>query len=120
MSRNQRPELLAVGDLKLDPATGTLWGPAGEVKLNPMQVRLLARLLRQPGELVSRATIMRDVWKTTWLGDTRTLTVHVSWLRRAIEPEPSQPRYLVTRRGRGYAIHPDGAGQAMSASHRRP
>lgn len=110
MLREQRPEPLVAGDLRLDPGSGTLWGPVGKVQLNPMQMRLLARLLRQQGEFVSRACIMRDVWQTSWFEDTRTLTVHISWLRRAIEPEPSRPRYLVTRRGRGYAIHPDGAG----------
>jgi DNA-binding response OmpR family regulator len=80
-----------------------------------MQMRLLARLLRQPGQVVSRAAIMRDVWDTSWSEDTRTLTVHISWLRRAIEPEPSRPRYLVTRRGHGYALHPDGTGQSVAS-----
>lgn len=115
MSRETRPESLTAGDLRLDPGSRTLWGPAGKVKLNPMQMSLLARLLRQPGQIVSRAAIMRDVWNTTWLGDTHTLTVHVRSLRRVIEPEPSRPRYLVTHRGRGYAIHPDGVGQATPA-----
>ena len=115
MSQEQSPELLTAGHFRLDPVSRTLWGPAGEVKLNPMQMRLLTRLLRQPGEVVSRAAIMKDVWETTWLGDTGTLTVHVNWLRRVIEPDPSRPRYLLTKYGLGYALHPYGAGRAISS-----
>lgn len=69
-----------------------------------MEARLLATLLRYPNQVVSRATLMREVWDTDYLADTRTLDVHVSWLRRKIEENPTWPRRLVTVRGVGYCL----------------
>lgn len=77
-------------------------GDPAPIRLRPMEARLLAALLCQPNRVVSRATLMREVWATDFLGDTRTLEVHVSWLRRKIEENPSRPRRLVTVRGVGY------------------
>jgi len=74
------------------------------IKLKPMEARLLAMLLRYPNQTVSRATLMREVWHTEFLGDTRTLDVHISWLRRKIEENPARPRRLVTVRGVGYRL----------------
>ena len=69
-----------------------------------------------PGQLVSRQTIMQQVWQTDYMGDTRTLDVHVSWLRRNIEPQPERPTYLVTRRGEGYVFYANGQGGASPFS----
>jgi DNA-binding response OmpR family regulator len=74
------------------------------IKLKPMEARLLATLLRYGNQTVSRATLMREVWRTDFLGDTRTLDVHISWLRRKIEENPARPRRLVTIRGVGYCL----------------
>ena len=91
--------VLAVGAFTLDLKKRTVAGPAGISRLTPMLAALLALLMRHPGEPVSRRTIMREVWDTSYMEDTRTLNVHVSWLRRRIEPQPLFPTYLVTRRG---------------------
>jgi two-component system response regulator RegX3 len=56
---------------------------------------------------VGRAAIMAAIWETDYIGDTRTLDVHIRWLRERIEPEPSEPRYLVTVRGKGYRLNLD-------------
>lgn len=74
------------------------------IKLLPMEARLLAVLLRHRGQVVSRATLMREVWETDYLGDTRTLDVHICWLRRKLETDPANPRLILTLRGWGYRL----------------
>lgn len=103
--------MLAVGAFTLDLENRTVAGPAGTSRLTPMLAALLALLMKHPGEPVSRPTIMREVWHTTYLEDTRTLDVHISWLRRCIEPQPARPTYLLTRRGLGYVFYPDARSQ---------
>ena len=61
-------------------------------------------LLRAPGQLLTRKQIIKHVWDTDYTGDTRTLDVHVSWLRSVIEPNPQKPRYIKTLRGQGYLL----------------
>ncbi len=72
------------------------------IRLRPMEARLLAVLLNRPNQVVSRAMLMREVWQTDYLGDTRTLDVHINWLRRKLEDNPARPQRLVTVRGVGY------------------
>ena len=74
------------------------------IRLRLMEARLMATLLRSPNQAVSRATLMREVWDTDFLGDTRTLDVHICWLRRKIEEDPTHPRRLVTIRRVGYCL----------------
>ncbi len=75
-----------------------------EEKLTPKQARLLEVLMRHTGEVVSRKMLIKQVWETDYTGDTRTLDVHVSWLRNLIEPNPLKPKYLKTLRGQGYRL----------------
>ena len=75
------------------------------IRLRLMEARLLATLLRFPNQVVSRATLMREVWKTDFLEDTRTLDVHICWLRRKIEANPTHPQHIITIRGIGYYLH---------------
>ena len=75
-----------------------------EIRLRPMEARLLATLMRSAGRPVSRAELMREVWQTDYVGDTRTLEVHICWLRRKIEEDPLRPRRIVTHRGLGYQL----------------
>ena len=76
----------------------------GEKRLTPKETRLLQVLLNRVGSTVSRKYLIKQVWETDYLGDTRTLDVHISWLRRAIEKDPLQPRLLQTVRGEGYRL----------------
>ncbi len=73
-----------------------------EGNLTPKQARLLEVLMRHPGEILSRAFLMRQIWNTDYLGDTRTLEVHIHWVRKAIEEDPGSPVYLRTIRRVGY------------------
>ncbi|MEM7346300.1 MAG: response regulator transcription factor [Chloroflexota bacterium] len=72
------------------------------LELRYKEFELLSLLLGKSGQVISRADILDQVWGIDWLGDTRTLDVHVRWLREKIEDDPSQPRYVQTVRGVGY------------------
>lgn len=95
---------LQVGPIKLNLAQRKVRCGAREERLTPKQSKLLEVLMRHSGEVVSRKTLIKQVWDTDYTGDTRTLDVHVSWLRSVIEPNPLKPRYLKTLRGQGYRL----------------
>ena len=75
-----------------------------EARLTPRLVRILRILMQHPGEVVERAVLFRHVWDTEYTEDTRTLDVHISWLRQAIEEDPRKPQFLKTIRGVGYRL----------------
>jgi DNA-binding response OmpR family regulator len=104
-----REHTLEVGELQLDMNARLVCGPAGEARLTPKQCQLLQLLMERAGEVVERQEIMLAIWDTVYLGDTRTLDVHICWLREQIEPNPSYPVYLETIRGVGYRLT-DGTG----------
>lgn len=93
---------IRAGPLVLVPDSLTLHKGRATYHLRPMEVALLALFMGNPGRVLSRKEIMKKVWKTDFLGDTRTLDVHVRWLRLKIEDDPSAPRLLCTERGVGY------------------
>ena len=78
------------------------------IKFTPKEAHLLAVLMQSPGQVVSRAKIMKEVWQTDYLGDTRTLDVHVCWLRQKLEDDPTNPQLLLTERGVGYQLNVPG------------
>jgi len=73
-----------------------------ERRLTPKQAHLLEVLMRNPGRVIHRGELMQRVWETDFMDDTRTLDVHIRWVREAVEDNPSKPRYITTVRGRGY------------------
>src|SRR3989337_439276 len=73
-----------------------------EGRLTPKQAKLLELFLNNPGKLLTRERLIHEVWLTDYTGDTRTLDVHMSWLRQAIEANPKRPTFLKTIRGLGY------------------
>jgi len=94
--------ILQVGDVMYDTKRRTVAYCRSEKPLTPKQGHLLEVLMRHPHQVLTRAFLMKRVWDTDYLGDTRTLDVHVHWLRKAIERDPSSPAYLRTVRGIGY------------------
>lgn len=90
--------------IKLEGRNLYLNGSQQAIRLFPLEARLLAVLLGHPNQVVSRATLMREVWETDYMGDIHTLYVHISWLRRKIEVNPTRPPRLVTVRGVGYCL----------------
>jgi DNA-binding response OmpR family regulator len=75
-----------------------------DLPLKPQAFELLAFLVRHPGQVFSRDQLLEQVWGYDYAGETRTVDVHVHWLRAAIESDPSDPRYLRTVRGVGYVL----------------
>jgi DNA-binding response OmpR family regulator len=92
------------GPIRLNVATRTVFTPNGQHHMTPKQCALLQYLMARHNQIVKRSEIMRLIWETTYLDDTRTLDVHVRWLRECIEPDPSNPIYLLTVRGSGYQL----------------
>jgi DNA-binding response OmpR family regulator len=92
------------GPLCLNIATRTVTTAKGEYGMTPKQCALLEMLMLNHGKVVQRSDIMQLIWETSYLEDTRTLDVHVRWLRERIEPDPSSPIYLQTVRGVGYKL----------------
>lgn len=95
-------EVLQVGGVALNLKHRIVICGKRESHLTPKQARLLEVFVRHPGEILTRALLMKQVWDTDYLGDTRTLEVHIHWLRKAIEEDPGSPVYLQTVRGVGY------------------
>jgi DNA-binding response OmpR family regulator len=94
--------VLRVGDLVLDVQQRTVSRGMVNHRLTPKQARLLEVFMRHPGQVLTRRFLMEQVWETDFVGDTRTLEVHIHWLRKAIEDDPSHPVFLTTVRRVGY------------------
>jgi len=95
-------ELIQVGDICLDEETHVVTKGNREVKLSPKLFQLLHMFMTNRGRVLTREQLMKEIWDTDYLGDTRTLYVHVRWLREAIEDDPKHSVYLRTLRGVGY------------------
>ena len=93
---------LRCGDLILRPSDGVLRKRGDEIRLNPKLSKLLHLFMQHQGEIITRKLLMQQVWETSYMGDTRTLDVHMRWLRERIEDDPTEPRYLKTIRRQGY------------------
>ncbi len=99
-----RDRELRIGPIRLDLATRILRCRHNSTKLTPKLVSLLRLLIANRGRVVRREDLMREVWDTDYTGDMRTIDVHMSWLRKVLEPDPNSPRYLKTVRGIGYRL----------------
>lgn len=95
---------IRIGDVAVDLAGHRLLRHGTEVSLKPQAFELLAFLLRHPGQVFSRDQLLQHVWGYDYAGETRTVDVHVHWLRAAMEDDPARPRYLLTVRGSGYVL----------------
>ena len=98
---------LSVQDLRIDPAARRVWRDDGELELTRREFDLLLRLARDAGRVVRREALMSDVWDMNWFGSTKTLNVHIGWLRRKLGDDPDDPRYIRTVRGVGFSLVAD-------------
>jgi two-component system response regulator RegX3 len=98
------PPRVTLGPVEVDVAGHRVLRDGHEVPLKPKVFELLAFLLRHPGQVVSRDQLLERVWGYDYPGETRTVDVHVHWLRSAIEPVPSSPTIIQTVRGVGYVL----------------
>jgi two-component system, OmpR family, response regulator len=95
-------EKIQAGDIEIDLSRHTVQNKGNSVELNPKEFDLLVFLVRNRGQVFNRDTLLSKVWGYDYAGDTRTVDVHIRWLRQKIEANPELPRYLVTVRGVGY------------------
>jgi DNA-binding response OmpR family regulator len=113
-----RPEgPIEVGDLVVDPGSRRAQVGDDELDLSRKEFDLLAELARNAGTVVTREELMSRVWDENWFGSTKTLYVHVGWLRRKLGDDPADPSYLHTVRGVGFRLSaPDEGVVAEAAS----
>jgi two-component system response regulator RegX3 len=96
------PQVLAAGPVRMDVERHVVTVDGGEIPLPLKEFDLLEYLLRNVGRVLTRGQLIDRVWGADYVGDTKTLDVHVKRLRSKIEPDPASPRHLVTVRGLGY------------------
>jgi len=98
------PDTLEAGPVRMDVERHVVTVDGQEQRLPLKEFELLEMFLRNPGRVLTRGQLIDRVWGSDYVGDTKTLDVHVKRLRAKLEPEPSEPKYLVTVRGLGYKL----------------
>ncbi len=93
---------ITIGQIQVDLDRRQVFKDNSELGLRFKEFELLSLLIVNAGEVVTRAEIFDKVWGTDWLGDMRTLDVHIRWLREKLEDDPSNPQYIQTIRSVGY------------------
>ncbi len=101
-----RQERLTAGEVTIDVRARRAWLQGRELSLTRKEFDLLARLARNPGQVVTREDLMSDVWDENWFGSTKTLDVHMAALRRKLGEDSSSPRHIETVRGVGFRFAP--------------
>jgi two-component system, OmpR family, response regulator RegX3 len=108
LRRGQEPDLapatLEAGPVRMDVERHVVTVDGQEQRLPLKEFELLEMFLRNPGRVLTRGQLIDRVWGSDYVGDTKTLDVHVKRLRAKLEPDPSEPRFLVTVRGLGYKL----------------
>jgi DNA-binding response OmpR family regulator len=101
-------EVLESGMLRLDTSSRRAWRESSELVLAQKEFDLLTCLIRNHGIVLSRDLLLDHVWGSDFVGDSRTVDVHIRWLREKIEADPARPRYIQTVRGIGYRFEAPG------------
>jgi len=97
-------DVIKSGPIELDLTHRFVKVNEKQISLTPRLTRLLQALMQKPGQVFGRDELFKFVWETEYIGDTRTLDVHVSWLRNLIEDDPRHPDFIKTARGVGYRL----------------
>jgi DNA-binding response OmpR family regulator len=98
----QATDELTSGDLRIDLIARKAFLGEAELQLAPKEFELLSTLMRHSGAVLTRDLLLTRIWGDDYLGDARTVDVHIRWLRQKIEGDPSNPERIVTLRGVGY------------------
>jgi DNA-binding response OmpR family regulator len=102
------PKLLQVGDLTIDPAAHTVTVANRAVDLPPREFAILYALALKAGQVVSVNDLLSRVWGAEYAGESQAVYVYIRWLREKIETDPTHPRRVLTVRGVGYKLEPQG------------
>jgi DNA-binding response OmpR family regulator len=104
-------EPIEIRELRIDPAARRVVMGGDEVELSRKEYDLLLALAARAGTVVTREDLMSEVWDENWFGSTKTLDVHIGWLRRKLGDDAAEPRWIETVRGVGFRFAaPDGGG----------
>ncbi|NQX03228.1 response regulator transcription factor [Rathayibacter sp. VKM Ac-2856] len=113
LSAHESESLIGVGDHVVDLTAKAVTRRTGDggvaVRLTPTEWRVLELLVRNPGRLVTRQTLLNDIWGPSHAADTGYLRLYIAQLRKKLEPEPARPRHLLTESGMGYRFVPGDA-----------
>ena len=93
--------MFSVQGVVVDPESRRVWRDGVELRLSRKEFDLLHALMARAGLVVTRAELMEDVWQTTFWTSSKTIDVHLGWLRRKLDDDPRDPRLITTLRGRG-------------------
>lgn len=103
------PTPLTVGDMEIDPAAHTVTLAGSSIELPPREFDLLHTLALEAGRVVSADELLSRVWGAEYEGESQVVYVHIRWLREKLEEDPHNPRRIITVRGVGYKLEPQGA-----------
>ncbi len=106
--------MFTVQGIELDPVERRAWRDGTEIRLSRKEFDLLHALIRRPGEVVSRQQLMFEVWQTTFYTSSKTIDVHLGWLRRKLGDDPRKPTVISTVRGRGLRFEPHPPASALA------
>ncbi|MCT7983571.1 response regulator transcription factor [Laspinema sp. A4] len=98
------PQVLRFGEITLYPQECRVMVSTEEVNLSPKEFRLIELFMSYPRRVWSRDQLLDRVWGPDFVGDSKTVDVHIRWLREKLERDPSQPEYIITVRGFGYRL----------------
>ena len=101
-AKQQEAGDLTVGHIRLDPAERSAWKDGAQVELTAKEFDLMELLMRNPGRVYSRENLLNVVWGYEYVGDYRTVDVHIRRLREKLELDPARPEYILTKWGVGY------------------
>lgn len=96
--------VLKFGDLTMYPQECRVKVRGEEVSLSPKEFRILELFMSHPRRVWSREQLLEKIWGADFVGDSKTVDVHIRWLREKLESDPSNPKYLITIRGFGYRL----------------
>lgn len=99
--------VVSFGDVVVDLAAKAVTRAGDRVHVTPTEWRMLEFLARHPGALVTRQTLLKEIWASEQVSDSGYLRLYMSQLRKKLEPDPAQPRYLLTESGMGYRLVAD-------------
>ncbi len=100
----QSLDIITVGSLSLDTVARSISKDEIELELSSREFDLLSVLLKNAGKAISREKLLDSAWGRDWIGDPRTLNVHIRWLRIKLEEDPASPKIIQTIRGYGYRL----------------
>lgn len=101
-NETETKNIISAGSISVDTARHKVFFEGNEVNLSPREFKLIVFLMKNSGQVFSRDYIIEKVWGYDYPGDIQTIDVHIRWLRKKLEKNPSEPKHLITVRGVGY------------------